>query len=84
MGVTANRIWIGEFHLNGVESAASVGVGPQIRIGHHSQSKSSIGNGKISGDFSSMPTLVAWLDDQDFIDAPVSVCSPGPDSKQGG
>jgi hypothetical protein len=67
---TIDQIAIYDFHINGVESAGSVSVGPQFHLGRTAIYKNVQGNGQIDGDNSAISVGMAWVHDPDAIDAP--------------
>jgi hypothetical protein len=64
-------IVIGEFKVNGVESASTLGVGHNLLIGIRAAGKTQVGHGVIFGDFSAMPSLGSSIADPDLIDSPM-------------
>ncbi len=64
-----------EFHIhmikvNGIDSSSAFTIGTNLLIGFGSQSKSVSGGNAITGDYSSLPSLVNAIDDRDYIDTP--------------
>ena len=70
-----------EFHIhmikvNGIESSSAFTVGTNLLIGFGSQSKSVSGGSAVTGDHSSLPSLVNGVDDRDCVDLPAWQIAP--------
>lgn len=67
-GSAVNRLVIGSIETAGVSGVVS--VGRTFICNTSTSSKSSTGNGAITGDFGSAPVWFAYVQDSDLIDAP--------------
>lgn len=62
------NIW--SIKVNGMENSSALNIGTNILLGFESHSKTTMGNGRVTGDYGVLPSLFTAVDDRDLIDTP--------------
>ncbi len=63
------NIW--SIKVNGMENSSALNIGTNILLGFESHSKTTYGNGRVTGDHGVLPSWITWVDDRDLVDTPM-------------